>query len=71
MEMDRFYPSSKTCSSCGFVTSKEKLMLATRHWTCPNCHTNHDRDVNASLNILKTVMLLMYSPPHAQLRNKR
>lgn len=52
-EMDGFYPNSKTCSSCGFITSKEKLTLTTRHWTCPNCHTNHDRDVNASLNILK------------------
>lgn len=51
-EVDRFYPSSKTCSSCGFVMAKEKLTLATRLWTCPNCKASHDRDVNASLNIL-------------------
>lgn len=51
-EVDRFYPSSKTCSSCGFVMAKENLTLATRLWTCPNCKTSHDRDVNASLNIL-------------------
>lgn len=51
-EVDRFYPSSKTCSSCGFVMDKENLTLATRRWTCPNCKTSHDRDVNASLNIL-------------------
>lgn len=52
-EVGRFYPSSKTCSCCGFVVAKENLTLATRHWTCPNCKANHDRDVNASLNILK------------------
>lgn len=51
-ELDRFYPSSKTCSSCGFVMPKENLTLATRLWTCPNCKVSHDRDVNASLNIL-------------------
>lgn len=51
-ELDRFYPSSKTCSSCGFVMAKENLTLATRLWTCPNCKASHDRDVNASLNIL-------------------
>lgn len=51
-EADRFYPSSKTCSCCGFVMAKEDLTLATRLWTCPNCRASHDRDVNASLNIL-------------------
>lgn len=51
-EADRFYPSSKTCSCCGFVMAKEGLTLATRRWTCPNCRASHDRDVNASLNIL-------------------
>lgn len=49
-ELDRFYPSSKTCSCCGFKL--EKLPLSVRAWTCPNCKTSHDRDVNASLNIL-------------------
>ena len=51
-EVDRFYPSSKTCSNCGFIMAKENLTLAVRHWICPSCHANHDRDVNASLNIL-------------------
>ena len=51
-EVDRFYPSSKTCSSCGFVMAKENLTLAVRHWICPSCHANHDRDINASINIL-------------------
>ena len=48
--VDRFYPSSKTCSVCGYV--KKDLTLADREWTCPECHTHHDRDVNASINIL-------------------
>ena len=51
-EVDRFYPSSRTCSCCGFVMAKENLTLATRLWICPNCKASHDRDVNASLNIL-------------------
>ncbi|WII95356.1 transposase [Moraxella haemolytica] len=51
-ELDRFYPSSKTCSNCGFMMTKENLTLAVRHWICPSCHTNHDRDINASINIL-------------------
>ena len=51
-ELDRFYPSSKTCSNCGFIMDKADLTLAIRNWTCPNCQTHHDRDVNASINIL-------------------
>ena len=51
-ELDRFYPSSKTCSCCGFIMDKANLTLAVRYWTCPNCKTSHDRDVNASINIL-------------------
>ena len=48
--VDRFYPSSKTCSVCGYI--KRNLTLNDREWTCPECHTHHDRDVNASINIL-------------------
>lgn len=51
-ELDRFYPSSKTCSNCGFIMAKENLTLAVRHWICPSCHANHNRDINASINIL-------------------
>lgn len=50
-KIDRFYPSSKTCSSCGHKL--ESLDLGTREWTCPSCGTEHDRDLNAALNILK------------------
>lgn len=49
IEVDRFFPSSKTCSCCGHVV--DELPLNIREWDCPNCHTHHDRDENASLNI--------------------
>jgi putative transposase len=48
--IDRWYPSSKTCSACGHLL--DSLSLSTRHWTCPSCGTRHDRDVNAAQNIL-------------------
>ncbi|MBW6440359.1 transposase [Actinoplanes hulinensis] len=48
--IDRWYPSSKTCSTCGHLLPE--LDLGTRHWTCPACRTRHDRDVNAAKNIL-------------------
>ena len=46
----RYYPSSKTCSQCGYI--HKDLKLKDRHWQCPNCGANHDRDYNAALNIL-------------------
>ena len=49
-KINRFYPSSKTCSHCGCVL--DKLPLSKREWTCPHCGTHHDRDVNAAKNIL-------------------
>ena len=48
--IDRRYPSSKTCSACGHLLAS--LSLGTRHWTCPDCGTRHDRDTNAAKNIL-------------------
>ncbi|GIH22141.1 transposase [Acrocarpospora phusangensis] len=48
--IDRWLPSSKTCSACGHLLPA--LSLSTRHWTCPGCGTLHDRDVNAAKNIL-------------------
>lgn len=48
--IDRWYPSSKTCSECGHLLAS--LNLGTRHWQCPSCGTRHDRDVNAAKNIL-------------------
>jgi putative transposase len=48
--IDRWYPSSKTCSACGHLLAE--LSLSTRHWTCPRCRARHDRDTNAAKNIL-------------------
>jgi len=49
IEIDRFYPSSKTCNKCGYINNE--LKLSTRSWTCPNCGEKHDRDINAAINI--------------------
>lgn len=48
--VDRWYPSTKTCSRCGYLL--DRLPLDVREWTCPECDTTHDRDVNAATNIL-------------------
>ena len=48
--IDRFYPSSKTCSCCGY--KHQGLKLSDRFWTCPECGEHHDRDINAARNIL-------------------
>ncbi|MBK5965280.1 hypothetical protein CCR95_14580 [Thiocystis minor] len=50
VKIDRWYPSSKRCSGCGHV--RQRLTLATRRWTCPDCGAVHDRDENAAKNIL-------------------
>src|SRR5216683_282849 len=50
IKIDRFYPSSKTCSACGHIL--EALTLDVREWACPNCSVCHDRDINAAYNIL-------------------
>ena len=47
--IDKWYPSSKTCSVCGYVN--EALNLRDRTWQCPSCHTQFDRDRNAAVNI--------------------
>jgi len=47
----KFEPSSKTCSCCGYIN--KGITLKDREWTCPQCNTVHDRDVNASKNIKK------------------
>jgi len=47
--VDRWFPSSKLCSGCGY--KHETLDLGTRQWTCPGCHTQHERDVNAAINL--------------------
>jgi putative transposase len=47
--IDPWYPSSKTCSCCGYVL--KKLELSERRWRCPSCHSVNDRDENAAINI--------------------
>ena len=49
--ISRWFPSSQLCSTCGFSSGKKPLSI--REWTCEKCGTYHDRDINASINILK------------------
>ena len=49
--IDKFYPSSKTCSCCGY--KNQNLKLQDREWRCPQCGEQHDRDLNAAKNILR------------------
>ena len=51
LKIDRFFPSSKTCGCCGY--KNDGLTLKDRSWTCPQCGTVHDRDLNAAANILR------------------
>ena len=57
-KIDKWYPSSKTCSVCGFV--KDDLTLADRVWTCSACNTTHNRDHNAAINIRNVGLLGLY-----------
>jgi putative transposase len=50
VKIDRWFPSSKRCSSCGHIV--DKMPLNIREWQCPKCGAHHDRDINASKNIL-------------------
>jgi putative transposase len=51
VKIDRWFPSSKTCNVCNFIN--QNLSLRDRQWTCPQCETVLDRDLNAAKNILK------------------
>ena len=51
IQVGKHYPSSQLCNCCGYTNTK--LTLKDREWVCPSCKTKHDRDFNASLNILK------------------
>ena len=57
VEVDRFFPSSKTCHVCRYQV--ESLPLDIRNWTCEHCYTNHDRDINASINIRNEALRIL------------
>ena len=50
IKIDRWFPSSKRCGNCGHIVNKIPLNI--RKWDCPKCQVSHDRDINASKNIL-------------------
>jgi transposase, IS605 orfB family len=56
-KISRWYPSSQICSDCGFSSGKKPLSV--REWTCTNCGSHHDRDINASINILNKGLRLL------------
>lgn len=73
---DRFYPSSKLCSVCGY--KHNMLQLSDREWTCPRCGTHHDRDINASQNLESvargsrdTLNACVTAPPEMEERRSR
>jgi putative transposase len=68
LKIGRFDPSSKTCNSCGYI--KKDMTLADRVWTCPICLVQHDRDINAAINV-KNFALRNYMCEGLTLKNHK
>jgi putative transposase len=69
IKIGRFEPSSKTCSECGNVNNE--LTLSERTWHCQNCDADHDRDLNAAINIKKFGLQAKPSPANVGQKAKR
>ena len=57
VKIDQWFASSKTCGVCS--AKVDALLLNVRHWECPSCHTQHDRDVNAAMNIKQQGIIIL------------
>lgn len=63
IQVGRWFPSSQRCSACGHIEGKKPLHI--REWRCPSCSVQHDRDINASLNIrMEGLRLIQGAAPH-------
>ena len=61
LKVDKYYPSSKLCSNCGYYN--ESLKLSERYWICPYCGLRHNRDKNATYNLIKEGLRLLNLNP--------
>ena len=59
VKIDKWYPSTKICSTCGSNQSDKVKSLATREWICSKCQSKHHRDINATINILNEGLRLL------------
>ena len=68
IKIDRWFPSSKRCGNCGHIVNKIPLNI--RKWDCPKCQVSHDRDINASKNILAAGLAVSVCGAHIRPDNQ-